>query len=423
VPSFLLWAPETIILFSEGINTSGWLCDNRHDQFLHLAADANRAHVAFYTFDAAGLRIESTVGAADAAPYVALTAMANETGGAFVESTNDLAPGMARIAADLRQYYLLGYTPTKAADDKYRTIDVKVKGEGRTLLARKGYKASREGAPAVVRPAEVPALLLLDVPAHADAIPLLVATLRMPEPDARGKTVLVATVPLDGLTFEPPAPSSPPSGRLTVLARVENQKHDVVHYAAQTYDLTARPGQMDAAGSILFFTEAVLPAAALSVAIVAFDALGQRGSVRTETLNAPAETPDNLRVGDLVVATQMHPRQPATPTSTTNGIPFGDVVLVPNLGEPIPAGSQLIVAFQAVADRKRGALDGSLDLKRDGAVVSSLPLRLPEPKDDGLLRFATRFSTERLQPGGYVLVLTARQGNASIEREATLTIK
>ena len=45
---------KTIILFSEGINTSGWLCDNRHDQFLHLAADANRAHVAFYTFDAAG---------------------------------------------------------------------------------------------------------------------------------------------------------------------------------------------------------------------------------------------------------------------------------------------------------------------------------------------------------------------------------
>ena len=47
-----------------------------------------------------------------------MTMMAQETGGAFVESTNDLAPSMARIAADLRQYYLLGYTPPKAADDK-----------------------------------------------------------------------------------------------------------------------------------------------------------------------------------------------------------------------------------------------------------------------------------------------------------------
>jgi len=413
---------KTLILFSEGINTRSWLCDNRHDQFLHLAGDANRAHVAFYTFDAAGLRIQSTVGAADGAPYVALTKMAQETGGAFVESTNDLTPSMRGIAGDLRQYYLLSYTPAKPADDKYRTIDVKVKREGLTILARKGYRASRDAGPAVVRPAEVPALLLLDEPTHEDAIPLLVTTLRVPEPGASGRTAILARVPLDGVTFGSSTSSARPTGRLTVLARVENQKQEVVHYAAETYDLTTQPGQMDASGSILFFTEAALPRTQLSVAVAAFDALGQKGSVRTETLKAPAEAAGDLSVGDLVVATQIRPKQGATPNGTAPGIPFGDVVLVPNMGEPVPGGPPLVVAFQAVADRRRGALSGSLDLKRNGAVVTSLPLQLPEPKDDGLVRFATRFPTDKLDAGSYVLMLTVKQGKASVEREAALTI-
>jgi VWFA-related protein len=414
---------KAIVLFSEGIDTKGWLCDDRHGQFQDLAADANRAHVAFYTFDAAGLRIVSTVRAAEAAPYVAMTMLAHETGGAFVESTNDLAPSMARIAADLRQYYLLGYTPAKAADDKYRTIEVKVKREGLSVLARKGYRASRDTDPAVVRPAEVPALLLLDEPKHAGSIPLLTRTLRMPEPDARGRVAVVASVPLDAVTFEAPEPSMPPAGRLTLLARVENKKADVVHYAAETYDFIARPRQSDATGSILFFTAAALPPEPLSVAVAAYDALGQKGTVHREPLDAPTEKSGDLLVGDLIVASQLRQRQSTTPSTTANGVPFGNVVLLPNLGEPVPAGPPLVAAFQAVADRSHGAFEATLNLKRDGAAVMSLPLRVPQPAADGLVRFATQFQTGQLQPGAYVLVLTVTYDKGRIERQAGITIE
>ena len=414
---------KALVLFSEGVDTKGWLCDDRHAEFLRLTEDANRARVAFYTFDAAGLRIQSTVRAAEAAPYVAMTMMAQETGGAFVESTNDLRPGMARIAADLRQYYLLGYTPSKAADDKYRTIDVKVKREGLTILARKGYRASRDAGPAVVRPAEVPALLLLDEPKHEDEIPLLVSTLRMPEPDAPGKAAILARVPLAAVTFKSSSSSAAPTGRLTVLARVENKKADVVHYAAQTYDLTSRAGQTDGGGSILFFSEAVLPLEPLSIAVAAFDALGQKGSVRSITQDATADKSGVPRVGDLIVANQLRQRQSTTPSTTPNGVPFGNVVLLPNLGEPVPAGPPLVAAFQAVADRNHGAFEATLDLKRDGAAVMSLPLRVPQPAADGLVRFATQFQTAHLQPGAYVLVLTVTYDKARIERQAGITIE
>ena len=175
-------------------------------------------------------------------------------------------------------------------------------------------------------------------------------------------------------------------------------------------------------GSILFFTAAALPREPLSVAIAAYDALGQKGTVHTEPLSAPTEKSGDLLVGDLILATRMQPRQSATQRSTVSGLPFGDVVLVPNLGDPVPAGSPLIVAFQAVADRTRGGLSGSLDLTRNGAVVTSLPLRLPQPKDDGLVRFATRFPADRLDAGSYVLTLTVRQDNARVERAVALTI-
>jgi hypothetical protein len=119
----------------------------------------------------------------------------------------------------------------------------------------------------------------------------------------------------------------------------------------------------------------------------------------------------------------MQPRQTTSQNKTVGGLPFGDVVLVPNLGDPVPAGSQLIVAFQALADHARGALDARLDLKRTGTVVRSLPLRLPEPNDDRLVRFATRFPTGGLDAGGYVLTLTVRQDKTSIERDAALMIR
>ena len=151
----------------------------------------------------------------------------------------------------------------------------------------------------------------------------------MPEPDAPGKTVLVARVPLDAVTFEPSAASSsPPTGRLTVLARVENKKADVVHYAAQTYDLTARPGQTDAGGSILFFTEAALPLERpVSRGRRLRRAWPERQRAHDNARRLGRQVGD-LRVGDLIVANQMRPRQACKRrTSTASGIPFGDVVL------------------------------------------------------------------------------------------------
>lgn len=120
--------------------------------------------MSFYTVDAAGLRPHSPSANARKAlrefsadkpgvsmspdqvmfaePYVALSRLAKETGGAFLDNTNDLDRAARRMGEDLRSYYLLGYVPTNAAlDGGYRRIDVRVKRRDVTVQARTGYLA------------------------------------------------------------------------------------------------------------------------------------------------------------------------------------------------------------------------------------------------------------------------------------------
>ena len=109
------------------------------------------------------------------APYVGLLALAEGTGGAFVENTNDLAPGAIRAAEDQAHYYVLGYTASKAPDGEYRELRVRTRSESCTVLARRGYRASSRRARQIGVRDVAPFLVLdgdgtpADLPVTADA--------------------------------------------------------------------------------------------------------------------------------------------------------------------------------------------------------------------------------------------------------------
>ncbi len=72
--------------------------------------------------------------------------MAEETGGRLFEADNDreLSSAFEQISNELRSQYSLGYTPNNAArDGSYRRVDIRVKGRGHRVQARKGYYAPR----------------------------------------------------------------------------------------------------------------------------------------------------------------------------------------------------------------------------------------------------------------------------------------
>lgn len=145
---------KAVILFSEGFALmpaedksmlagnppapDSWLSDNRRDHFARVLEKTTRAHVAFYTFDARGLRIESPNVQAlcfGCAADVGLKILAEETAGVFADGANDLRKAVRRVGADLGHYYLWGYTSTNAAlDDKFRRLQVKTQRQNVRIL-------------------------------------------------------------------------------------------------------------------------------------------------------------------------------------------------------------------------------------------------------------------------------------------------
>ena len=78
-------------------------------------------------------------------PDPGLEKLAAASGGGYFELTRtaDLEGTFARVADELHHQYLLGFTPAKV-DGKSHPLDVRVKGEGLTVRARKSYVSARQ---------------------------------------------------------------------------------------------------------------------------------------------------------------------------------------------------------------------------------------------------------------------------------------
>ena len=159
-----------LILVSEG-----FVLDPNLDAFKKVVDTARRANVALYFVDTRGLEgLSSTFGATlevppDPRDYGAIWAdtsqdaegaemLAVDTGGFAVRNTNDVATGIERIARESESYYLVGYTPPPGPrDGRFRRIEVKVRGKGLVVRARKGYYAPDDTASAATVAARPPA--------------------------------------------------------------------------------------------------------------------------------------------------------------------------------------------------------------------------------------------------------------------------
>ena len=129
------------------------------DRFHELLRDARRANVAFYPISPAGLETipfravpHPTEGAFNMTAHRAtqarndtLLSLASETDGIAIVGTNDFAGGMRRIANDVQSYYVLGYYTTNTKwDGLVRSIKVRLKPKGKTVRARRQYRAPTE---------------------------------------------------------------------------------------------------------------------------------------------------------------------------------------------------------------------------------------------------------------------------------------
>ena len=169
---------KSVVYFSDGLpigrgkgNGDASLCV--YNALRQLVDAAARASVVIYAIDARGVVNQYHISAEDdVAPENTLSLresraegffesqnglnfMAENTGGRFIHTNNDLNQALGRVLSDQRGYYLIGYRPTETTfkGKRFHNIKVRVRRPGLTVRSRSGFYSLPDGEDApVVRP-------------------------------------------------------------------------------------------------------------------------------------------------------------------------------------------------------------------------------------------------------------------------------
>jgi VWFA-related protein len=448
---------KSIVLFSEGLAIPPAV----ERLFRGVIDAANRANVSIYTMDAAGLRglseqagIRDQVneagtrgintayaGAAGDAPltqalenneavlrqdpHTGLGALAEETGGLLFENTNNLRQGFDRIDNDLRNYYLVGYTPlNETYDGRFRTIEVKVKRPGVTVAARKGYFGVRNTGGMPINPWEAPALGALDQQPVPNAFPVRAGALLFPERGRPGLVPVVVDLKTAPLTFKTAGDGKTYSSDFAVIVRFLDQQNQVARKVSQHYEIKGPLDALDRArqGEVIFYREPELSPGVYTMETVVYDAPSGKASVRLSTVEVPKTEVDALRMSSLVLVKRAE-KVPEADRRADNPLLVKDVILYPNLGEPVNKSAKEVgFYFAAYPAAGRAAPEASIELLQDGKPVAQVPIPLAAADRLGRIQQAGRLPIEQLPPGTYELRAVVKQGEAQIFRSTMLRV-
>jgi VWFA-related protein len=445
---------KSLILFSEGIAIPPAV----QRLFLGVIDAANRAQVSIYTMDAAGLRAESPQGQIrdqvnDAAgggggiqsgggnapfskaleknedvlrqdPHSGLGTLAESTGGMIFDNTNNLREAFDRVETDLRNYYLLGYTPrTEGYDGRFRTIDVKVTRPGVTVAARKGYYAVRDPGSSMA-PWEAPALGELERKPVPNAFPVRTAALLFPERDRPGLVPVIVDLRTAALTFQPVGDGKTYSSDFTILVRFLDAQNQVVRKVSQHYEVSGPIAEIESAkrGEVLFYREPELAPGVYTMETVAYDAPSGKSSVRLSTVEVPRHNADSLRMSGLVIVKRAE-KVPEKERRAHSPLMIKDVLVYPNLGDPVSKAAKELGFYFTVYPAAGGpAVESTLQLLLNDAPVARLPVPLATADASGRVQQVGRLPLEQVPPGTYELRVTVKQGQTQLTRSALVRI-
>jgi VWFA-related protein len=448
---------KSIVLFSEGIALPVAV----QRLFLGVIDAANRANVSIYTMDAGGLRGESVQasmrdqvnqaagggtgilgsgGSGDGPltrdlerneevlrqdPHNALGELAHDTGGLLFENTNNLRQSFDRIDNDLHNYYLVGYTPTNEKyDGKFRTIEVKVKRPGVVVAARKGYFSVRDMGGMPVNAWEAPALGALEQKPVPNGFPVRAGALLFPERGRPGLVAVVVDLKTAPITFQPTADRKTYSSDFAVIVRFLDQKNEVARQVSQHYEVKGPIDALDRAkqGEVIFYREPELQPGVYSMETVVYDAPSGKSSVRFSTVEVPKPEEGKLRMSSLVLVKRGE-TLPEKDRRAGNPLLVKDVVLYPNLGEPVSKSSKEVGFYFAAYPAQSGPAPASvIQLLQDGKSVAQLPMPLPAADSSGRIQQVGRLPLEQLAPGTYELRAVVTQGTEQVFGSTMLRI-
>jgi VWFA-related protein len=453
----LLPGRKTMVFFSEGLQLPASVMH----RFQSVIGAANRANVAVYALDAAGLRArsaqaetrdevlsygkqrlnETRPGASGGAamrdlernednlrydPAAGLGQLSAQTGGLLIQSTNDLDGAFRRIEEDIRNHYVLTYTPSNAKfDGRYRTIEVKVRRPGAVVHARHGYFALPPNATSVpILAYEAPALALLDVSPVPNAFPIRARAFVFPQTPEASRVAVLVDVKANRLTYRTDQAKGTFNADFVVLARVRDANGQVVLKTSQRYEFNGPLAQMEKSkgGEVLFFRQPDVPPGVYTLETIVYDAAADQASVRISSLEVPKVDPDKPRLSSPFIVKRAE-KVAANERDPDNPLYHGEVLLYPNVGEALSKAADKELAFAFTVYAPKGAApQARVELVRDDVVVGQAPLQLGSPDAEGRIQQVSRLPLDKLAPGTYELRVTVQTGGDTVSRSVPFSI-
>lgn len=448
---------KAVIFFSEGLS----LPPNVLAHFRSVINQANRSNVSVYTVDSAGLRTISTQqqsrdeinayarrrldsgrnSTPDLSgpmtqklernedlirlnPQAGLAQLADETGGTFIGNANDLGDKLRAIDEDMHSYYMITYVPTNQVNDgKFREIALQVDRPGVDVQSRKGYYAISAAGSSPVLFYESPALAILGTATPATAFPMMIGSLNFPEAQRPGRTAIEVQAPAGAFTFFEDKDKKSFTTNFSIVVLIRDESKQIVSKLSQQYILTGTSQQLEGTkkGAVLFYRETDLPPGKYEVEAVAYDAPTEKASRQKCEVEIPEADTARLRLSSISII------QRAEPVKEKSDSPFqvGDLMIYPNLGEPVSKAAAQKIGFYFNVYPASGPpqpLRVTLQVLQQDKALATVNLKPGEPDDKGKIAFAGALPVESLAPGTYTLKIIASDANRAARRQTSFTL-
>jgi VWFA-related protein len=452
---------KTLLYFSEGLNVPP-----EAQQLLEATVgQANRANVSIYALDARGLSprspnentrmglelLERTSESAVGVPRGAGTGggaslaeqmksgetlqdtlrfnvqgnlgdLAESTGGILIANTNDLRPGLERIATDLRNHYEVAYVPPNSSPDgRFRRIKVQVARQGVTVRTRRGYFALPPGSPAVL-PYELPLVGALQAPAPPRDVGMRTGALQFTPGRGGRQAVVLVEVPLAGATFERDEAQKTYHVRLSLLALVRDAKGRLQQRLSHDWPLDGPLDQAESArgGNAVFKRTVWLAAGRYSLEAAVQDRASGRLGVDRRTFDVSEGAALAMSSVSIVRRTEAAPEG----APADDPLRLAGASIVPNLGTPVVpmANPELSLFMTVYPEAGPEPVEATLEFRHDDRTVGRAKPELPAPDDQGRIAYVGSFPADRFAPGRYEVRAIVRQGVNVVDDRAVFEI-
>lgn len=440
---------KTLVLFSQGFVAPATL-----DWQVQSAIDiANRANVAIYIIDSAGLTASApqSGGPAPASPLAGVSAargqeqriqavggetvfdyvrqegpnrgydilyrISGDTGGQLIKNTNDIAKGLERIDHEIHARYTLAYQSTDPNfDGSFRKLKVEVHRADAQVISRSGYYAMAHDAVISLSPEDKRLLASMMTTENNSALPFFIElpSFRFQE----GNYIVPISIELPPGAVKFDSKGDKQLMQLEILGVVQQAQGKILSRLGGNFNVALSGEQYRAIqnNNIFYRQDVELAPGTYSIDLVVKDRLSGKITAKRERLVLPTANSE-FSMSGVVLSRHVEPApKNLTARQATDVLNQGGVQIRPSPSRVFRAQDNLIIFFELYnatpdAGTSKPLVRVSVTLTRDNkAVVKPINYDLTETLSEPTphLTFAKYISLDRLSAGSYTAKIEAR---------------